>query len=64
MNRRMICKILNGKDVVCDQAEDGALAVGMIEERMRATVQSDDRFVCYYGNITVPFCSMYLHRNV
>jgi hypothetical protein len=31
----MICKNLNGKDAVCDQAEDGAIAVEMMKERMR-----------------------------
>ena len=45
MNRRMICKILNGKDAICDQAEDGAVAVEMMEERMGTT---RDRFCNFW----------------
>jgi hypothetical protein len=45
MNRRMICRTLNGKDAVCDQAEDGAVAVEMIEKRMAEAQRRGDRFV-------------------
>ena len=34
LNRKMLCKILRGAGYICDEAEDGLLAVAKVEEKM------------------------------
>ena len=37
LNRKMLCKILRGAGHICDEAEDGLLAVDKVKERMAGT---------------------------